>query len=293
MYNRRAASEIAFDITNGFFLTLLTLITLYPMLHVLFASLSDPAQLIKHTGLLLSPKGFSLDAYTAVLSNRMIILGYLNTLIYVSAATALNIVMTAFAAYGLSRKQVLWKNSIMMMIVITMFFGGGLIPTYLLVQSLGMIDTRWALIIPGAVSAWNIIIMRTAFQGVPESLEESARMDGANDFTILFRVVVPLSLPVIAVMILFYAVGHWNSWFAAMVYLRDRGLYPLQLVLREILIQNNADSMMTRSSDSDKMAVRDTIKYATIMVATLPILLLYPFLQKYFVKGVLIGALKE
>lgn len=156
-----------------------------------------------------------------------------------------------------------------------------------------MLNTPWALIIPGAISTFNLIIMRTAFQQVPISLEESARMDGANDFTILFRVIIPLSMPVIAVMVLWYAVGHWNSYFSALIYLRDRELYPLQLILREILVNNNTDSMMTGASTLDKIDVGETIKYATIIVSTLPILVLYPFLQKYFVKGIMIGAIKE
>lgn len=181
----------------------------------------------------------------------------------------------------------------MFFIVFTMFFSGGLIPSYLLVTGLGMLDSLWALIIPGAVSAFNLIIMRTAFQGIPVSLEESAKLDGANDFTVLVRIILPLSLTVIAVMILFYGVGHWNSWFGALIYLRDRDLYPLQLVLLEILITNSTDSMLTAAGPADKMPIGETIKYATIIVATVPILLLYPFLQKYFVKGVMIGAIKE
>jgi putative aldouronate transport system permease protein len=181
----------------------------------------------------------------------------------------------------------------MFMIVVTMFFQGGLIPTYLLVSNLGLVDTPWAMIIPGAINTWNLIIMRTSFQAVPASLEESAKIDGANEWTIMWRIILPLSIPVMAVMVLFYAVGHWNAWFNAMIYLRDRNLYPLQLILREILITNSTDSMMTNASGVDKMPISETIKYATIMVATIPILVLYPFLQKYFVKGVMIGALKE
>lgn len=222
----------------------------------------------------------------------MITTGYRNTLIYVVAGTAINLVATAIGAYVLSRRNLYFKNVLMMLIVITMFFGGGLIPTYLLINNLGMLNTIWAMLIPGMIGTFNMIIMRTAFQSVPISLEESAKIDGANDLIILFRIIIPLSMPVIAVMILWYAVGHWNSYFGALIYLRDRELFPLQLVLREILITNTTDSMMTEAS-GDRMAIADTIKYATIIVSTLPILLLYPFLQKYFVKGVLIGAIKE
>ena len=224
----------------------------------------------------------------------MILTGYRNTLFYVIAGTTLNVFMTALGAYALSRRDLLFKNPIMFFIVFTMFFGGGLIPTYFLVgQTLHMQDTPWALIVPGAITTINLIIMRTAFNAVPASLEEAARIDGANDWTILFKIYLPLSWPVVAVMILFYGVAHWNSFFPAMVYLRTRELYPLQLVLREILISSNVQNMTTDVSSGDVFAIGETIKYATIIVATLPILFVYPYLQRYFVKGVMIGAIKE
>ncbi|SDC09293.1 putative aldouronate transport system permease protein [Paenibacillus sp. UNCCL117] len=285
--------ERSFDVANIVLMTALSFVSLYPFLYVLFASLSDPAFITQQRGMLLYPVNMTLEAYRLVFQNPMIGIGYLNTILYVVLGTTLNIVMTSLGAYGLSRKQVMWKNPIMFMIVFTMFFQGGLIPSYILIDNLGMLDTRWALIIPTAISAYNLIIMRTAFQGVPVSLEESARIDGAGDMTILLRVVVPLSMPVIAVMVLFYGVAHWNSWFNAMVYLRTRELFPLQLILREILITNSTDSMLTGIGGGDRMPIGETIKYATIIVATIPILFLYPFLQKYFVKGVMIGAIKE
>ncbi|WCF11195.1 carbohydrate ABC transporter permease [Paenibacillus thiaminolyticus] len=285
--------ERIFEVCNILFLILLCLVTLYPFIYVLFASLSEPAWVVQQRGLIWHPSGLNLEAYRLVFDNPMITSGYLNTLFIVSAGTCLNVFMTALGAFGLSRPNVMWKNPIMFFIVFTMFFSGGLIPSYLLVTGLGMLDSLWALIIPGAVSAFNLIIMRTAFQSIPHSLEESAKLDGANDFTVMIRIILPLSMPVIAVMILFYGVGHWNSWFGAMIYLRDRELYPLQLVLREILITNSTDSMLTSAGTTDKMPIGETIKYATIIVATVPILLLYPFLQKYFVKGVMIGAIKE
>ncbi|GIP33662.1 carbohydrate ABC transporter permease [Paenibacillus sp. J2TS4] len=291
--NKPTIAERIFDFFNSLFMIMLCLATLYPFLYVLIASLSDPAWAVQQRGLIWFPHGFNLEAYKLVFDNPMIKTGYMNTLFIVVVGTAINVFMTALGAYGLSRQNVMWKNPIMFFIVFTMFFSGGLIPTYLLVTNLGMLDTLWALIIPGAVSAFNLIIMRTSFQGIPISLEESAKLDGANDFTVLFRIVLPLSMPVVAVMILFYGVGHWNSWFSAMIYLRDRELFPLQLVLREILITNSTDSMMTNVGAVDKMPIGETIKYATIIVATIPILLLYPFLQKYFVKGVMIGAIKE
>lgn len=288
----RSWGERIFDIANSLFLILLSLATLYPFLYVLIASFSDPAWIVQFRGLLWYPKGFNWEAYVMVFKNPAIMTGYLNTILYVILGTSLNILMTALGAYALSRQDVMWKNPVMFMIVFTMFFSGGLIPTYLLINDLGMVDTRWALLIPTAMSAYNLIIMRTAFQGVPVSLEESAKLDGANDFTILFRVILPLSMPVVAVMVLFYGVAHWNAWFSALIYLRTRDLYPLQLILREILITNSTESMMTGVGGNDKMPIGETIKYATIIVATAPILFLYPFLQKYFVKGVMIGAIK-
>jgi putative aldouronate transport system permease protein len=286
------SGERTFGYFNMLLMLVLCAVTLYPFLYVAFASLSDATSLLQHRGIMLKPAGFDLGAYKAVFENPMIMKGYQNTLIYVVLGTTINLLMTAIGAYVLSRQNLYFKNIIMFFIVVTMVFHGGLIPSYLLVNSLGMMNTMWAILIPGAINTFNMIIMRTSFQGIPVSLEESARMDGANDWVILFRIVIPLSMPVIAVMILWYAVGHWNSYFNALVYLRNREAYPLQLVLREILISNNTDSMMTGGGD-DKYAIGETIKYAAIMVSTLPIICLYPFLQKYFVQGVLIGAIKE
>lgn len=293
MFHKRSLGESIFSVVNTCFMLLLCFITLYPFLYVLFASLSDPAEIARFRGMLFFPTGFNLDAYKAVIDNPMILTGYRNTLFYVAGGTIINLFMTTLGAYALSRRNVYFNNSIMLIIVITMVFNGGLIPTFLLVNSLGMLDTPWALLLPGAISSFNLIIMRTAFQAVPVSLEESARIDGANDWIIMSRIIVPLSMPVIAVMVLWYAVGHWNSYFSALIYLRDRELFPLQLVLREILISNSTDSMTTGAAATDRLDIGITIKYATIIISTLPILCLYPFLQKYFVHGVLIGALKE
>lgn len=293
MKMKRSMGEIIFDFFNILFMIGLIFVTLYPFLYVFFSSISDPGLLAQNRGLLIKPLGFTFRAYQLVFENPMILIGYGNTLFYVFVGTTINIILTSLGAYALSRKNVMLSKPIMLMIVFTMFFSGGLVPTYLLIGKLGMIDTRWALIIPNAISAWNLIIMRTAFKSIPDSLEESARMDGANDFTILFRIILPLSLPVLAVMILFYGVGHWNAYFSAMIYLRDRSLFPLQLILREILITNSTEDFITGVTGGDRYPIGETVKYATIIVATLPILFLYPFLQKYFVKGVLIGSLKE
>ena len=272
----------------------LALITVYPFIYVLIASVSEPVFVMKHQGLLFWPVGFTLKAYSYVLDNPMITVGYKNTLIYVVVGTALNMVMTSLGAYSLSRKYIKAGGFIMLMIVFTMFFSGGLIPSYLNIKSLGMQDSMWALIIPSAINTFNLIVMRTAFRGVPDSMEESAKMDGANDFIILFRIFIPLILPLFAVIILFYLVQHWNSWFPAMIYLRTRELYPVQLILREILIASSTDTMMSGSvSATDSEPIGETIKYATIMVVCIPIICVYPFLQKYFTKGIMVGAVKE
>jgi putative aldouronate transport system permease protein len=291
---RESPGERLFGLGNVLFMLALVVVTVYPLLYVLFASLSSASELTQHRGLLFAPLDLSLEAYRRVFQNPMILIGYRNTLFYVIVGTTLNVFMTALGAYALSRRNVLFKNPAMFFIVFTMFFSGGLIPTYLLVgQTLHMQDTPWALIVPGAVNTLNLIIMRTAFNAVPVALEEAARIDGASDWKILFKIYLPLSWPVVAVMILFYGVAHWNSFFPALVYLRDRELYPLQLVLREILISSNVQNMTTDVSSGDVLAIGETIKYATIIVATLPILLVYPYLQRYFVKGVAIGAIKE
>jgi putative aldouronate transport system permease protein len=292
MHQKRSIAENAFGVFNVCFLLFLALITLYPFLYVTFASLSNPSQLASHTGLLLSPLGFTVDGYMNVFKNPNIITGYSNTILYVAVGTTINLFMTCLGAYVLSRKGVMLRDPMMMMIVFTMFFSGGLIPNYLLVKGLGMFNTMWALIIPGAINTYNLIIMRTSFAAIPVSLEESARIDGANDFTILFKIILPLSKAVLSVMVLFYAVAHWNSWFSAMIYLQKRDMYPLQLFLREILINSSTDSMITGTDGSDKEAVSEIIKYCTIVVATGPIIAVYPFLQKYFAKGVMIGAVK-
>jgi len=302
MVTKKTAGERIFDCINTIFLALLAIACLYPLLYVLFASFSQPIELMKHRGLLLRPLGFTIEGYKLVFKNPSITSGYLNTLFYVTAGTAINLFMTSLGAYVLSRKNVLWKNIIAFMITITMLFSGGLIPFYLLVKNLGMLNTRWALIIPGAISTYNLFVMRTAFAGVPDSLEESAKIDGANDFVVLFRIILPLSKAVLAVMTLFYAVGHWNSWFNAMIFLRKRELFPLQLILREILLANDMQSISNLEGLVDVSVqanadivyfARLLVQYCTIIVATLPILFLYPFVQKYFVQGVMIGSLKE
>lgn len=281
-----------FQVFNVLLLTLLAIITAYPMYHVLVASISNGNSLIRHRGFLLLPAGeVSFKAYNAVFHNPNILSGYRNTLFILIAGVILQLFMTSLGAYVLSRKNLAYKNGLMFFITFTMFFQGGIIPFYLLIKDLHMINNLFSLIVPFAVSAYNLIIMRTSFEGIPVSLEESAKLDGASHFTIYARIVMPLSKPVIAVMLLYYGVGIWNGWFWAAAFLRDRSLYPLQLILREILIAN--DIMTGGGSAGDVVSIAETIKYATIVVATVPILIVYPFLQKYFEKGVMIGAIKE
>ena len=243
-----------------------------------------------HQGPLLKPIGFSLDGYKAVLRNAGIWVGYRNTIFYVIAGTAVNMLMTTIGAYVLSRDGFALKKFFTMFIVFTMYFTGGIIPNFLLVRSLGLLNTRWALIIPNAIGTWNLLVMRTAFKNVPASLVEAASIDGANDLVILWKVMVPVSKATMSVIFLFYAVGHWNSWFSAMVYLpMARNLYPLQLFLREILVTSSEIS----SGDTTIDYIGELVKYASIIVSTLPILCLYPFVQKYFVTGVMLGSVKE
>ena len=291
---KKSKGETVFGVCNVLFMLLMIVITLYPVWYVVTCSFSDSNFLIGDKGLMLLPKGFSLSAYQSVLKNPNIAVGYRNTLFVVVVGTLVNVLMSSLAAFVLTRKQFAIKKVMMTMIIITMYFGGGLVPTYLVVYKyLGLGDTLWALILPGAINTYNMIIMKTNFASIPSSLEESAAIDGANEIVVLFRIVLPLSLPIIAVMVLFYGVAHWNSWFNALIYIRKPALYPLQLRLREILLINDVSSMTAGADASDKYNIGESIKYATIMVATVPLLLVYPFIQKYFVKGMMIGAVKE
>lgn len=282
----------SFQLVVTIFILLVVAVTLYPFLYVVSSSLSDGGELMKAGNVILLPRGFSMSSYGEVFKNGMIVSGYGNTLFVLLITVPLNLLLTSFAAYFLSRRDIMLKKAVMIVIIITMYFSGGMVPFYLVIKGLGLYNSLWSLILPVALNTYNMIIMRTAFEGIPLSLEESAKIDGAHDFTVLFRIVMPLSLPTIAVMILYYAVDHWNSWFNAMLFIQDRDKYPLQLVLREILIQNDVNSMTAGASTLDQVTIGESVKYAVIVTATLPILVLYPFLQKYFVKGVMIGAVK-
>ena len=270
---------------------LISLVCLYPMWHVIMASFSDPIELMRHTGVILKPLGYSVEGYRVVLQNPNIPRSYMNTIFYVVLGTSVNMILTTFGAYALSRKGYMGKRILTLLIVFTMYFNAGLVPNFLLVKNMGMYNTVWALVLPGAVSTWNLIVMKTSFQSVPVSLEESARLDGANDFVILFRIFLPLSKATVAVTILFYAVTHWSAWFNAMIYLSDRAKFPLQLIMREILIANSTGG--NSMTDTDAMFLEEVVKYATIVVSTVPILFIYPFAQKYFMSGVMMGSVKE
>ena len=290
---KRSKAEQAFNIFNIILMFVLMVVTLYPLLYVLFASLSDASKLMQHSGLLFKPLGLNLSSYKIVIQDRQILSGYMNTIIVVVAGVLISMVLTILGAYTLSRKNLYWGQMISMIVIIPMFFSGGLIPFYLLVKNLGMLDSLWALILPTALSTYNMMIMRTALAGVPKALEEAAEIDGANPLVVLFRILIPLTIPTIAVLILYYAVANWNSWFNAMLFLpKAKEKWPLQLVLRNLLIQNQTDDLTSGVAAADKFSVSETIKYATIIVSTLPILCLYPFLQKYFLKGVMVGSVK-
>lgn len=284
-----------FQVINIALLLSLSMLTLYPLLHVLWGSLSEGSALSRHTGLLFAPAGrLDLSAYRMVFSNKDLFRGYKNTILLLLIGTTYHVLFTALGAYVVSRKGVLWKNLIMGLIVFTMFFNGGLIPLYLQIKNLGLRNSLLGLVIPFSINAYNLIIMRTSFQVIPDSLEESAKIDGANHWTILLRIIIPLSLPVIAVMYLYYGVGIWNGWFWATLLINKRGLFPLQVILREILISSDSSALAggADSATADVIGLSETVKFATIVFSTVPILLVYPFLQKYFAKGVMIGAIK-
>lgn len=294
MIEKESVGSRLFNAFNYFLMGVVGLVCLYPFLYVVLASISDPNQFIKHNFTVLwAPTGFSLEAYKHVFTGELGT-GYINTLIYVVVGTAFSMLLTFLGAYVLSRKGYLLKKPLTMLIMFTMYFNGGMIPFYLWINQLGMVDTRWAILIPTALNTYNMIVMRTAFASVPESLIEAAKLDGATDFTCLFRIIIPLSKATVAVVLLFYAVARWNEWLPATMFLRSRALYPLQLFLREILLTSSADAIVNTGGDATNVtALAEIIKYATIVVSTAPILCVYPFVQKYFVSGVMIGGVKE
>ncbi|HAA26328.1 MAG TPA: sugar ABC transporter permease [Ruminiclostridium sp.] len=292
---RKSVLSRIFDVFNIILMMLICFICLAPIVHVVFASVSEPGQLALHTGIILKPLGFTTVGYRLIFNNSVILVSYLNTLFYLAAGLCISMALTLLGGYVLSRKNLLWKNTIMFFITFTMFFSGGLIPFYIVVTKLGLYNTRWAVILPSAVSVFNLIIMRTSMQEIPESLEESAFIEGAGHLTILTKIMIPLSRATIAVIALFYAVSIWNSWFNASIFLTDRNKYPLQLVLKEILVANDSSQVIVSSTDTTGISTdiyKPLVKYCTIVVSILPVLCFYPFTQKYFIKGVMIGSIK-
>ncbi len=289
---KRSAGEKTFSVFNYIFMIFIMFIMLYPLWYVLVASFSDAVKLSGHSGLLFKPIGFTFDAYNLMFKNPMILKGYGNTLFVLIVGLVFNMLLTSMGAYFMSRKNVLFNKPITLMIIFTMYFTGGMIPFYLTVIELGLKNSLFSIILPGAVSTFNLIILRTAFASIPEALEESARLDGASHWRIMTQIVLPLSKASLSVIALYYAVQHWNAWFNAMLFLDKKELFPLQLVLREILITNDTSSMTQMVNVGDSSFIGETIKYAVIVVSVVPILCIYPFIQKYFEKGVMIGAVK-
>ena len=296
--NRSVGSRI-FNGINVVFFALVIVVCILPVWHVICASFSDAGWVMNQTGLIWRIEKFNVNGYKLVFADSRIWTGYLNTLIYVFGTTALGMFLTVMAAYALSRKDFLWASPFMFLISFTMLFSGGIVPLYILVtQNLGLFDNRLALILPGCMSAFYLILVRTALQNVPDSLEESAMLDGAGRFTILFQIMLPLIKATMATVILYYIIGNWNSWFSAMIYLRSKDKYPLQLVLKEILVttsnsNTNVDISVLGSGDSaDAILYKQLVKYCTIVVSTVPMFIFYPFVQKYFESGVMIGAIK-
>ncbi|WP_136607877.1 carbohydrate ABC transporter permease [Paenibacillus dokdonensis] len=288
----RGRSRISlFTIVNTLIMLMVAAVMLYPFVYMLAVSLSGDVYVMKGE-VTLWPKGFNLRMYELVLGDPKIWTSYRNTFVYTLLGTAIAMLITSMGAYALSRKDMMFHKGFTLMIVFTMFFGGGMIPTFLVVRSLGLVDTIWGMVLPGAVSTWNLILMRTFFSGIPKELEESGRMDGLNDVGIFFRIIVPLSKPVFATISLFYAVGIWNNFLYPLLYLRSQELFPLQVLLRNLVLAGSVSSGQVTQIGGDNLVVEDSLKYATIMVSTLPILILYPFVQKYFVKGSMIGAVK-
>jgi len=290
---KRSVGDKLFDISIYAFLSIVLLVTIYPLFFVVLASFSDPLAVLGGK-VLWRPISPNLKAYQMVFRYQLVLTGYRNTLMYTSAGTVLNVMMTIAAAYPISRLYLKGRQVIIGMMLFTMFFTGGLIPTYIMIHQMGMLNTFWVMIIPNAVAVWNIMIMRTFFiTSIPRELEEAALVDGSSHIKTLLRIVLPLSKPIIAVMVVFYAVGHWNSYFNGLIFLSSESKFPLQLVLRAILIQNQRPAELFAMSDTySRQMMAETMKYALIIISSLPVLMLYPFAQRFFVQGIMIGSVK-
>lgn len=291
------SSDRLFDICNKILVWFFIIIITYPLIYIISASISNPS-LVNSGEMWLFPKDITFEGFKRVFESKEIWVGYRNTIFYTLLGTLINLAVTLPCAYALSRAELVGKGVIMAMLIFTMFFDGGLVPTYLLVRDLGMVNTIWAMVIPGAASVWNIIVTMTFFKvTIPRGLEEAAEVDGASVFRTFFQIVLPLSAPIIAVMALFYGVGHWNQYFSGLIYLTDRELFPLQLILREILIQQEiATELMMQGGNveaiGEQARIASVVKYAVMIVSAAPLLIAYPFLQRFFLKGVMIGSVK-
>ena len=293
---REARPDAIFN-TVIFILMILIIIAIsYPLYFVIIASISSP-NAVNSGQVLLWPKDLTVAGYKKILEYEPLWTGYANSLLYTIAGTVINLLFTIPAGYALSRKKLRGRKFLMLLFAITMFFGGGMIPTYLVIRNLGLLDTIWVMLLPGACSVYNIIVTKTFMENsIPEELLDASRIDGCNDFQTFASVVLPLSMPIIAVMTLFYAIGHWNSYFDALLYLNDPGKFPLQMVLRELLLQNQVSSGMTSgsmSSIAERAQLAEQMKYGIIIVATLPMMAMFPFVIKHFKKGVMVGSIKS
>ena len=291
MIKRKSAGDVLFDALNYSLLTIGMLLILYPLYFVLIASVSDPNR-IYSGDVWLYPQGITFDGYQRIFNDSMIWIGYANSLLYAVVGTAISVSLTLLAAYPLSRKDFVGRNMFMWFFMFTMFFNGGLIPTYLVIRNYNLLDTIWAMILPGLVSSWFLIIMRTFFQGIPKEIEESGKMDGLTELGNLLRIVLPLSVPVLLTIALFYAVAIWGNFYNALIYIRDANLYPIQVVIRNIVLIGQVSDTTVSSAMGDKTVVLESLKYAVILVGTLPVLLFYPFIQKHFAQGVMVGSVK-
>ena len=290
---KRSKGEKIFAVFNYTGMVVLCIIFILPVWHVLMGSISDPLRISAYSGIILYPLGdVTFGGYQLVLQNNSILRSYLNTILIVVTATGLGTLLTILSAYVMSVRGLYWKKPFNFIVTFTMIFNGGLIPTYMVVRNLHMLDTYWSLIIPGCCVAYNIIIMRTSFSQVPAALSEAATIDGAGHFRILCQIILPVSKSIIAVIVLFYAIQQWNAWFNASIYLQNRDLYPLQLTLREIVLKSSENSIIANADGETVDIYRPLIKYCTIMVSIIPMMIVYPFVQKYFVKGVMIGSIK-
>lgn len=292
-FARYSVQDKALLITGYILLGLFVVAIIIPMIYIIVASFMDPITL-QNKGITFDFEKWTLTAYQRVMSNAQIWVGFKNAVIYSVVFTVVSVFITLLAAYPMSRADFKGKGIFNTIFVITMFFGGGLIPTYLLVSSLGLLDSMWAIILPGAFSVWNMIIARTYYQGIPGELQEAAEVDGANEITYYFKILIPVCTPVIAVLALWQFVAMWNSYFDAMIYLNDSAKQPLQLVLRSILIQNQPESGMIADmqSTAERAQLAELLKYATIIISSLPLLVMYPFFQKYFDAGIMAGSVK-